>query len=63
MRQGKHFYAGGSVTLRGCKYQSIEPRFVTHRPTGDTAAVAGTAGFRTPVLCRWQDGQVDPAPS
>lgn len=41
----KRFYAGGSATVRGYKYQSIGLRFATNRPAGGTAVVAGTVEF------------------
>ncbi|HWP01438.1 MAG TPA: autotransporter assembly complex family protein [Methylococcus sp.] len=46
----KRFYAGGSATIRGYKYQSIGPRFATNRPAGGTAVVAGTVEFRQRFL-------------
>lgn len=46
----KRFYAGGSATVRGYKYQSIGPRFPNDRPVGGTAVSAGTFEFRQRIL-------------
>ncbi len=42
----QRFYAGGSGTVRGYKYQSIGPRFRDNRPTGGTSVAAATVEFR-----------------
>ncbi len=42
----QRFYAGGSGTVRGYKYQSIGPRFPSRRPTGGTSVTAATVEFR-----------------
>ena len=42
----QRFYAGGSGTVRGYKYQSVGPRFPSDRPTGGTSLAAATAEFR-----------------
>lgn len=43
----QRFYAGGSATVRGYKYQSVGPRFASDlRPTGGTALGAGTVEYR-----------------
>jgi translocation and assembly module TamA len=46
----KRFYAGGSATVRGYKYQSIGPQFPSDKPAGGTALVAGTVEFRQRIL-------------
>ncbi len=43
----QRFYAGGSGTIRGYRYQSVGPEFsVSHNPIGGTAINAGTAEYR-----------------
>ncbi|MGH8322867.1 MAG: autotransporter assembly complex protein TamA, partial [Steroidobacteraceae bacterium] len=42
----QRFYAGGSGTIRGYRYQSVGPLFPDYNPIGGTAINAGTAEFR-----------------
>jgi len=42
----QRFYAGGSGTIRGYRYQSVGPTFFDGNPIGGTAINAGTAEFR-----------------
>jgi translocation and assembly module TamA len=42
----QRFYAGGSGTIRGYRYQSVGPTFPDGNPIGGTAINAGTAEFR-----------------
>jgi translocation and assembly module TamA len=42
----QRFYAGGSATVRGFKYQSVGPRFADGAPIGGTAIDAATVEFR-----------------
>ena len=46
----KRFYAGGSATVRGYKYQSIGPQFPNQNPQGGTSMSAGTVEFRQRIL-------------
>ncbi|HZO22410.1 MAG TPA: BamA/TamA family outer membrane protein [Steroidobacteraceae bacterium] len=42
----QRFYAGGSGTIRGYRYQSVGPLFSDGNPVGGTAIQAGTAEYR-----------------
>jgi translocation and assembly module TamA len=46
----KRFYAGGSATVRGYKFQSVGPRFADDTPQGGTAVVAGALELRQRIL-------------
>ncbi|HVC60532.1 MAG TPA: BamA/TamA family outer membrane protein [Acetobacteraceae bacterium] len=46
----QRFYAGGSATVRGYRYQSVGPRFADGRPTGGTAVSAATVEFRQRIV-------------
>jgi translocation and assembly module TamA len=46
----KRFYAGGSATVRGYKFQSVGPLFPDGKPQGGTAVTAGTIEFRQRIL-------------
>lgn len=49
----QRFYAGGTGTVRGYRYQSVGPLFVDGKPTGGTAVSAGTIEFRQRFLEHW----------
>jgi translocation and assembly module TamA len=49
----KRFYAGGSATVRGYKFQSVGPSFSDGTPQGGTAVVAGTIELRQRILKEW----------
>jgi translocation and assembly module TamA len=42
----QRFYAGGSGTIRGYRYQSVGPLFTNGNPIGGTAINAGTVEYR-----------------
>ncbi len=46
----QRFYAGGSGTVRGYRYQSVGPQFASNRPTGGNAVSTGTIEFRQRFL-------------
>jgi translocation and assembly module TamA len=46
----QRFYAGGSATARGYRYQSIGPHFPDEKPTGGTAISAGSVEVRQRIL-------------
>jgi len=46
----QRFYAGGSSTVRGYRYQSVGPQFPDDTPTGGTGISAGTIEFRQRIL-------------
>lgn len=47
----KRFYAGGSATIRGYRFQSVGPQFpVTNNPQGGTSLVAGSAELRQRIV-------------
>ena len=46
----KRYYAGGSATVRGYRFQFVGPHFADDRPQGGTAVAAGTVEFRQRFL-------------
>jgi translocation and assembly module TamA len=46
----QRFYAGGTSTVRGYRYQSVGPHFPDNNPTGGTAISAGTIELRQRIL-------------
>jgi translocation and assembly module TamA len=49
----QRFYAGGSGTIRGYRYQSVGPTFVNGNPVGGTAINAGSAEYRQRIGESW----------
>ncbi len=49
----QRFYAGGSGTVRGYKYQSIGPQFADGNPQGGTSIAAGTVELRQRILSNY----------
>ena len=49
----QRFYAGGSGTVRGYRFQSLGPQFPDGTPIGGTQIAAGTIEFRQRVLQSW----------
>lgn len=46
----QRFYAGGSGTVRGYRYQSVGPQFADGNPIGGTAVSAGSLELRQRIL-------------
>jgi translocation and assembly module TamA len=46
----QRFYAGGSATVRGYRYQTLGPQFPDQLPTGGTAISTGTVELRQRIL-------------
>ena len=46
----QRFYAGGSGTVRGYRYQTLGPQFPDEKPTGGTAISTGTVELRQRIL-------------
>lgn len=49
----QRFYAGGSTTVRGFRYQSLGPQFSDHNPIGGTSIVTLGAEFRQRFGMNW----------
>jgi translocation and assembly module TamA len=46
----QRFYAGGSATVRGYRYQTLGPQFPDGKPTGGTAISTGSVELRQRIL-------------
>lgn len=46
----QRFYAGGSATVRGYRYQTLVPQFADRKPEGGTAIATGTVELRQRIL-------------
>lgn len=46
----QRFYAGGSATVRGYRFQTLGPQFADHIPTGGTAISTGTVELRQRIV-------------
>ncbi len=49
----QRFYAGGSTTVRGFRYQSVGPQFPDGNPTGGTSISAGSIELRQHLWGNW----------
>ncbi len=49
----QRFYAGGSGTVRGYRYQSVGPQFPNGQPSGGTQITAGSLELRQRFLASW----------
>ncbi len=49
----QRFYAGGSATVRGYRFQSVGPAFPSGNPTGGTQVMAGSLEFRQRIGTSW----------
>jgi translocation and assembly module TamA len=49
----QRFYAGGSATVRGFRYQSLGPQFADGKPQGGTAIGTGTMELRQRLWGDW----------
>jgi translocation and assembly module TamA len=49
----QRFYAGGSATVRGFRFQSVGPQFADDKPTGGAAIGAGTVELRQRLFGNW----------